>query len=386
MSALMLSIFAGALSATSRVPIEVVDVSSVGELADGLESSPFGITRDGCFVVFLSDGTNLVAGDMNGLYDAFVHDCRTGVTERVSVATDGTESNTNVGSAAITDNGRFVTFRGGDSLLAGAPSTGDFIFVRDRWTGRTEVVSIVGGLPEVSDRGITSESGRFVAFSCSSGVCLRDRLHRTTVAIVSEGTISDGPRAMSGNGRFIALATPLPLDASDTNGLRDAYIWDRLTGRFARASVLNDGTQTTSDVAQVSISLNGRFIAFMAQFDDQPCCSLFIYDQLSHRTIAVPGSGASSGPSVANRCQLAFETGSAFDPRDTNGHVDAYVWSCVSGRFTWASRSVDNQPGDGGSGNPVIASNGRHVAFGSDSTDLVGVPLNGSLHAFVRHL
>ena len=58
-----------------------------------LHSSSPAIDRDGCEIAFYSDATNLVAGDTNGKTDIFVHDRTTGVTERESVASDGSQGN-----------------------------------------------------------------------------------------------------------------------------------------------------------------------------------------------------------------------------------------------------------------------------------------------------
>ena len=44
-------------------------------------------------MAFDSDASNLVPGDTNGTADVFVHDRRSGTTQRVSVATDGTQGN-----------------------------------------------------------------------------------------------------------------------------------------------------------------------------------------------------------------------------------------------------------------------------------------------------
>src|SRR5262249_9672345 len=52
-----------------------------------------GLSADGRFVAFQSTATNLVAGDTNDRFDVFVHDRETGTTERVSVASDGTQGN-----------------------------------------------------------------------------------------------------------------------------------------------------------------------------------------------------------------------------------------------------------------------------------------------------
>ena len=77
---------------------EPVDVSSAG--ADG---NGFGrhkaISADGRFVAFSNTASNLVAGDTNAGEDIFLHDRLTGLTARVSVDSNGGE--TDVGSISL---------------------------------------------------------------------------------------------------------------------------------------------------------------------------------------------------------------------------------------------------------------------------------------------
>lgn len=51
------------------------------------------ISADGRFVVFHSYATNLVPGDTNGAFDIFLHDRQTGKTTRVSVSSSGSQAN-----------------------------------------------------------------------------------------------------------------------------------------------------------------------------------------------------------------------------------------------------------------------------------------------------
>ena len=48
-----------------------------------------GLSSDGRYVAYSSEATNLVESDTNRVSDVFVHDRQTGITERVSVASDG---------------------------------------------------------------------------------------------------------------------------------------------------------------------------------------------------------------------------------------------------------------------------------------------------------
>ena len=49
------------------------------------------LSRDGRFVAFVSEATNLVAGDTNDSTDVFVRDLAAATTTRVSLAGDGLE-------------------------------------------------------------------------------------------------------------------------------------------------------------------------------------------------------------------------------------------------------------------------------------------------------
>jgi len=84
-------------------------------------------------VAFTSPATNLVPGDTNGGQDVFVHDRRTGTTERVSVDSAGTESNGSSERPAISADGRFVAFWSSATNLApGDTNSLIDVFVHDR--------------------------------------------------------------------------------------------------------------------------------------------------------------------------------------------------------------------------------------------------------------
>jgi len=73
---------------------------------------------------------NLVPGDTNGTADIFVFDRKTGTTELVSVANDGTEGNGFSFIPAISANGRYVAFQSNASnLVPGDTNNAADIFV-----------------------------------------------------------------------------------------------------------------------------------------------------------------------------------------------------------------------------------------------------------------
>ncbi len=187
--------------------VERVSKSSTGDEANDQSSRP-AISADGRYVAFTAIATNLVADDTNGFPDVFVHDRDTGTTERVSVTSDGTESNYGALASAISDDGRYVTFDSyANNLVPGDMNGAGDYFLRDRVDGTTVRVTLdSAGLQAVGDQfgGYTaplSGDGRFVAFYTESAyapgdvagspdIYVRDRGIRTNAA-ASESVTTD---------------------------------------------------------------------------------------------------------------------------------------------------------------------------------------------------
>ena len=94
------------------------------------------VSADGRFIVYESDASNLVRGDMNQRFDVFVYDRQTQLTERVSVASDGSEGNGDSFDPTISSDGRYVVFTSDASnLVDGDSNEVQDIFIHDRDTG-----------------------------------------------------------------------------------------------------------------------------------------------------------------------------------------------------------------------------------------------------------
>jgi hypothetical protein len=121
--------------------VTLASVGLSGNLADGDSISP-SISADGRYVAFLSSAMNLVDSDTNGVADVFVRDTCAGApsgctpsTQRVSVATDGTQANGASTSATIGATGRFITFESEATNLGSGSSSASGIFLRDTCAG-----------------------------------------------------------------------------------------------------------------------------------------------------------------------------------------------------------------------------------------------------------
>lgn len=88
------------------------------------------ISADGRYVGFTSSASNLVTGDTNGVNDAFVHDLKTGVTVRISVATDGTQANDDSAVTALSANGAYAAFQSqATNIVPGDTNSSEDIFL-----------------------------------------------------------------------------------------------------------------------------------------------------------------------------------------------------------------------------------------------------------------
>jgi Tol biopolymer transport system component len=89
---------------------ERVSVCADGMPPDGSSSDP-AISRDGRYVAFASEATNLVAGDRNRSADIFLRDLRTHSVVLISRSASGGAANGRSGNPVVSADGRFVAFQ-----------------------------------------------------------------------------------------------------------------------------------------------------------------------------------------------------------------------------------------------------------------------------------
>ena len=176
---------------------ERVSVDSASSQADAGSDAP-SISGDGRFVAFESKAGNLVPRDFNRARDVFVHDRLTGATERVSVNSDGQQSSGPTRAPAISADGRFVAFQGGEgNLVPGDTNRRQDVFIHDRQTGATEQVSVDSSGNQGNDHSSSaaiSRDGRFVAFSSWATNLVRVETKQQIVVVRDRHTIeANGP-------------------------------------------------------------------------------------------------------------------------------------------------------------------------------------------------
>ena len=421
-----------ALAGPLQAQTERVSVSSSGEQANEWSERPK-ISADGRFVAFASDASNLVPGDTNDATDVFVHDRETGTTERVSISSTGLEGDSDSLQPSISADGRFVAFASDASnLVPNDIKRRTDVFVHDRETGMTERVSIsptgreanqASGGPSIS------ADGRFVAFASRAtnlvpggtdgafNVFVHDRETGTTelVSISSTGQqatfdraqfASSGDASISADGRFIAFRSNANnLVPGDTNGSTvyfDVFVHDRETGATERVSVSSTGQQADGENDSATISADGRFVAFgsratnLVPGDSNDWGDIFIHDRETGTTerVSVSSTGAQADltswePSIsADGRFVAFRSADPdLVPQDSNVRTeDVYVHDRESGTTERVSVSSTGEPTNGWSVQPSISADGRFIAFASVASNLVSGDTNLSRDIFVSEL
>jgi Tol biopolymer transport system component len=250
-----------------------VSRSTAGVPSNG-SSQTCDITPDGRFVGFASTGSNIVVGDTNNAFDVFVLDRPTNIIERVSVATGGAQGGANSYAPSLSADGRFVAFYSvASNLVAGDTNGLGDAFVRDRQLGTTVRVNLTSAGAQVFDQTdgpLMCRNGRFVAFDCYAtnlvpgdtngyaDVFVHDLLTGGTerVSLSTSGGQSNEACLLTGassDGRFIAFYPGgSNLVAGDTNGTNDVFVRDR--GAAAPMSYCQSQANSLSCVPAMSFT------------------------------------------------------------------------------------------------------------------------------------
>jgi Tol biopolymer transport system component len=370
------------------------------------------ISANGRVVAFASGSTDLVATDVNGMQDVFVRDVQAGTTELVSVDSNGLQGNGNswLFGSALSGDGRYVAFDSEASNLVPGDTNGVVdVFVRDRLTGTTERVSVDAAGLEADGESrwpAISEDGRYVAFESAAtnlvigdsngtdDVFVHDRQSGMTelVSVNSSGVQGNGPSVrptVSADGRYVAFRSYASnLISTDTNSIADVFVRDRQQGTTVRVSQeYSAGVQYVS--ADFSISADGRFVVFSRQDNTGQRWDIFLHDAQSG-TIEQVSFGAdhnfSGGPAISadGRFVAFHSTAPDLVLGDTNGAVDVFLVDRLLGAVQRLSVHTDGTQGDMDSFLPAISADGRYVAFTSRATSLVTADTNDAGDTFVR--
>jgi Tol biopolymer transport system component len=358
-----------------------VSIDSSGQESNGDSYYP-SISGDGRFVAFESEATNLVANDLNGLDDVFLHDRDpdgngifdegNGVTARISVDANGRNANGWSAAPSISSDGSKVVFLSqATDLVANKTTNYTDVFVRDVAAGTTSLVSVaLGGTsgnnysswatisPDAGSVAFISGASDLVPNDTNSTDCfVRDLVQGTTtrVSVDSSGAQGNGQcdsrPAISADGAIVVFdSSSTNLVPGDQNGRSDIFAHDLATGATVRLSVGPGGVEADWDCYFPAASGDGRCVAFRSAADDlvggdtNLNNDVFLVDRdpdgnglfdegndvvegTSFNALGIVGDGWSDYPSLSGDGQLVAFTSSADNlvASDTNQSFDAFV-------------------------------------------------------------
>lgn len=383
------------------------------------------ISRDGRYVVFESDSSQLVSGDTNNLLDVFVKDRQTGTVVRANTTSSGGQMTTGeviATSPAISDDGRFVAFLAYEpGLVPGYTGTHRDIYIKDMQTGSVTVGSLsnTGSAGDGDAAGFElSANGRYLVFSSGADnlvtgdtngmndIFVRDTINATTTLISKSstgGSANGGSMAasISCDGAYVAFTSGASdIVSGDTNGNADVFLTDRINGETTDTTLGQNGYAPGSVVPQ--LSCDGTTIVFastasnLVTGDTNGYEDIFAYDVLSRSTERVTVS--SSGGQSTRYPDEGFSTRSvSYDGQyvvyssndnglvsgDSNNRDDIYLRDRRNGTTQLVSMRDASTYTTADSYYPSISDDGKYVVYISNDSGLVPGDTNSTPDIFV---
>ncbi len=378
------------------------------------------ISYYGRYVAFSSFSDKVVTGDSNGARDVFVHDRKEKRTLRVSVASNGTEGNNDSRHPSISGDGRFVVFQSAASNLVEGDTNGvDDIFLHDLKAGVTQRISVSSNGTEAngkSDQPVISSDGRFIAFRSAADnlvegdtngkqdIFLYEReggkVTRISISSTGEqGNDFSGAPSISADGRYIAFRSEATnLHPKGVSEDPDILVHDRITGETEMVSLTSTGQPYWGKPSNPSISADGRYVVFQSTHEKlvpgymnwKP--DIFLHDRQTGKTILIPPSGgtreqgnSSANPAIsANGRFIAFQAErKKLLPENSSSKQDIFLYDREKGTTIRISTTSEGQEGNKWATRPVISGDGNTIAFQSTSRNLVEGDNNGTWDIFV---
>lgn len=227
------------------------------------------------------------------------------------------------------------------------------------------------------------------------------------VSVNSEGGIgnsnSDDP-AVSRDGRYVVFESSASnLVLGDENGKQDIFLRDRTAGTTIRVSVSSSEEEANGESSDPAVSDSGRYVVFSSNADNLVAgdtngkMDVFIRDTQNGVTTRVSiktgggqgdeSSGAYGAALSSDGRYIAFDSESTnLVNGDTNEFSDIFLYDRSTNKTTRINLSfiANEQAESGNSVSPAISADGRYVAFQTYADDLVPCDDNHRADILIR--
>lgn len=269
----------------------ILTLREEGELGGGAPDLPPSLSGDGRFLVFSASSEKIVDNDGNQANDVFAYDRDTQQTELISVATTGSSqgrpANRASNGGVISSDGCWVAFYSdANNVVPADRNDVRDVFLRNRCAGSTQRVSVASDGSEANAAsqaagflpGISGD-GQLVVFSSDASnldagddngvadVFLRDVANQTTRRL-SVGTNGESGNAasqypaLSADGRFVVFQSAASnLVEGDNNGLVDVFVLKLETGEIRRIA---GGEEPNGNSTAAQLNADGTIVVFQS--------------------------------------------------------------------------------------------------------------------------
>ena len=442
----------GAVSLVSRQSTDPTLTPKTGS-EDSTLTTGNSVSADGRYVVYTSKAPELAAGDANGAQDVFIRDNQAKTVTLISRNAANVSGNGNSFNPVISRDGQFVVFVSDASdLVLGDTNGASDLFLWERSQPNTlTLISKVNAGTVSGDRAsinpIISGNGQYVVFTslatnlvdgdsnAKQDVFVWERSTKKTTLVShanGDGNSSNGTSensSISNDGRLITFTSDgTNLATGATTGQKQVFLWDRQTGGISLISQNSAGTIANAESNNAVVSSDGLYVAFTSSAtnlfgtDNNAAQDVFIRDLVKNTTTAVsvdslgaygtvtgglPVGGAfASSPVISSyggKVYIAFtSTFNTLVATDNNSAQDVFVREIDTndpsksrtilvsvdkdGTGSGIGSGTGGSFGGSGSLSPLISQDGRFVAFVSYSNNLVASDTNGAQDIFVRDL
>jgi Tol biopolymer transport system component len=338
---------------SSVTAAERISIATGGGQANSQSRYP-AISANGRYVTFVSDATNLVAGDTNGFPDVFVRDRVLGTTTRLSMKAGGSQSDAASFAATLSGDGTRVVFSSYSALL---PSAGYLnCYLLDRAAGTLRILDL-------------KPNGAAGTFGC------------------------DDP-SIDVAGTRIAYTSRDELTQNDTNGRPDVFVRDLVAGTQRRVSGAPGDTDANNGASDARISGDGTRVLFaslasnLVAGDTNGVIDLFlatIGNPSATQRVNIAPAGVQANDTTdydgalnANGSLLAFSSNATSLP-DWGEFAESTLYLRIPGSDATIALSIPEGtlPREGFNAEPDFDYSGRWLVFASTDRLYAGAELGG---------
>jgi Tol biopolymer transport system component len=321
------------------------------------------IAGRGRFVVFLSRASDLVPIDTDGEWQAYLYDRVEGTTTLVSRNAADQAGNADTEQVVVDANGRWIAYVSEASNLVDDDTNGVAdVFLYRVSDGTTRLITRDAGGDVVAEEshGVDiSNNGKVLAVGSYASNLVADddndssdvfRYDRTTndwelISRNDHGDAANGNSyqpVISPDGGYVAFTSNADdLADEDDNFIEDVYLYRHASDRIELVSRALDDTAASAESYSESISRNGRAVTFSSAADDlvegdsNDDTDVFLFRTARRDAVSLvsktkagsPGNGFSAGSALNGSAKLVIFASRASDlvGDDDNESSDVFV-------------------------------------------------------------